>query len=92
MAGSTDNHRLQKENQPRCGHRRLASRQTKHLLCPLLSRPDHREHIYSLFWLGQGVTRVGYLGCFMSMLCSSFFYYVGVLYDSQLEAAGNRRL
>jgi hypothetical protein len=26
----------------------------------------------------------------MSMLCSSLFFYVGVVYDSQLEAAGNR--
>ena len=26
---------LQKENHPRHGHRRHASRQTKHLLCPL---------------------------------------------------------
>ena len=28
-------------------------------LMNLLSRPDLREHFYSLFWLGQGVTRVG---------------------------------
>ena len=34
VAESTGNHGLQKENQARHGHRRHASRQTKHLLCP----------------------------------------------------------
>ncbi|XP_055746970.1 uncharacterized protein LOC129829317 [Salvelinus fontinalis] len=36
MAGSTDNQGLQRENQTRRGHRRLASRQAKHLSSPAL--------------------------------------------------------
>ena len=39
VAGSTGNHRLQKENQPRHWHRHQASRQTKYLLWPSQS-PD----------------------------------------------------
>ena len=35
VAGSTDNHELQREKQPSRGHRLLASRQAKNLLRPL---------------------------------------------------------
>ena len=35
VTGSTENHGLQKENQPCCGHRCLASRPNKQLLCML---------------------------------------------------------
>ena len=49
----------------------------------MMSRPDHREPFYSLFWLGWGVTRVGNLGCFISMLA---------WYGSQSEAAVYRCL
>ena len=34
-----------------------------------VSRPGHREAFYSLFWLGQGVTRVG-------VLCHFFYVFV----------------
>jgi hypothetical protein len=34
-----------------------------------MSRPGHREAFYSLFWLDQGVTRVGFL-------CSFFYVFV----------------
>ena len=35
----------------------------------MVSRPGHREAFYSLFWLGQVVTRVG-------VLCSFFYVFV----------------
>ena len=58
---------------------------------PGLSHPDHRETLFLYGIVDQGMNR-GWSSISMSMLCSSFFYYVGVLYESQLEAAGNRRL
>ena len=65
--------------------RRPTNQTLLHQLCqyqwakihPML-RPDHREPFYSLFWLGRGVTRVGNLVCFISMLA---------WYGSQSEAA-----
>ena len=54
----------------------------------MMSRPDHREPLFLHGIVGQGVTR-GRSSISMSKLCSTFFFYVGVLYDSQLEAAGN---
>ena len=56
-----------------------------------LSRPDHREPLFLYGVVGQGVTR-GYssLKCLCCVLV--YIFYVGVLYDSQLEAAGSRCL
>ena len=48
-----------------------------------VSRPDFRDHFYSIFWLGQGVTRVGSLVFFISMMA---------WYGSQSEATVYRSL
>ena len=44
VAGSTDSHGRQRENQTRRGHRRLASRQAKHLSLPALMITQCHRH------------------------------------------------
>ena len=53
-----------------------------------MSRPGYREAFYSLFWLGQGVTRVGILCPFFYVL----YFYVLAWYGSQSGTAVYRCL
>ncbi|XP_071260919.1 uncharacterized protein [Salvelinus alpinus] len=54
VAGSTDNHGLQRENQPRRGHRRLAPRQAKHLLVGIIFPNSLSDLLYIANFLCGG--------------------------------------
>ena len=57
-----------------------------------MSCPGHREAFFSLFWLGQGVTRVGILCYFVYVFLLCFVFLVLAWCGSQSEAAVNRCL
>ena len=57
----------------------------------LLSRPDHRGPLFLYGVVGQGMTR-GHSSLIFLCYVLVYIFYVGVFYDSQLEAADNRCL
>ena len=56
-----------------------------------MSRTDHREPLFLYGVVGQGVTG-GYSSLLFLCGVLVYYFYVGDLYDSQLEAAGKRCL
>jgi hypothetical protein len=61
------------------------------ILYASLSYPDHREPLFLYGEVDQGVTG-GYSSYFFLCGVLGYYFYVGDLYDSKLEAAGNRCL